>query len=138
VQAVGEEGKEDVRLDPLVLLVEDGTHAQVALQIFEGFLDLREGDVVLPERGGIALGEIAAQKVAPFAPIHLAQARAVEADAEGDRLGCARFGRRFGQGDFHGAPAEAGGGFGGAEFHRQVFVSKLLGLQGLQPRAELF
>ena len=39
----------------------DGAQAEIALQGFEGFLDLRELDVELSELGGVASGEVAAQ-----------------------------------------------------------------------------
>jgi len=40
LQAVGEEGDEDVRLDAIVALVIDGADTQIALEFFERLLDI--------------------------------------------------------------------------------------------------
>ena len=40
VQAVGDEGDEDVRLDPLLALVEDRPEGEVVLEFLERLLDL--------------------------------------------------------------------------------------------------
>ena len=39
MQAVGEEGEEDVGFDPLLVLVEDRADGEVALEVFEGLFD---------------------------------------------------------------------------------------------------
>jgi hypothetical protein len=58
MQAVGEEGDEDVGFDPLFVLVEDRSNGEVALEVPERLFDGDELDVVLPEQGGIVVGEI--------------------------------------------------------------------------------
>src|SRR5882757_11223536 len=63
VQAVGEEGDEDVGFDALLVLVEDGADGEVALEVLEGLFDGDELDVVLPEQGWIVVGEIGAQQI---------------------------------------------------------------------------
>lgn len=61
VQAVGEEGDEDMRLDSLLVLMEDGPDCEIALERLEGGFDLDELQVELPEFCGVGLGEIRAQ-----------------------------------------------------------------------------
>lgn len=79
--------------DPVVLLMEDGPHAQVALEFFEGFFDLGQGDVVLPEGDRIALREVAAQEVAAFPPADLPQRWAIQHEVKvtGSGLGFCGF-----------------------------------------------
>ena len=60
MQAVGEEGDEDVRVDPVFELVMDRAHREVALEIFERLFDVHELDVVTPQLGGLGAGEIGA------------------------------------------------------------------------------
>ena len=67
VHAVGEEGYEDVRLDALRVLVVDGADRQVALQIFEGLLNLHKLDVVAPQLGRIRRREALRLHWHPFA-----------------------------------------------------------------------
>ena len=45
LQAAGQEGHEDVRLDAIFIAVEDRPHSQVVLEFLEGLLDLGELDV---------------------------------------------------------------------------------------------
>jgi hypothetical protein len=58
LHAVGQEGDEDMGLDPLLVLMEDRADRQVALEIAEGLFDGDELDVVLPELGRIIVGKI--------------------------------------------------------------------------------
>ena len=55
-----------MRFDTRVFLVIDGADAQIALELFEGLLDLGQLDVVLPQASGMFCGEIRAEQVAPF------------------------------------------------------------------------
>ena len=52
VQAVGQEGDEDVGFDPVLQLVVDRPQGQVALEVLEGLLDLDQLDVELPQLRG--------------------------------------------------------------------------------------
>ncbi len=61
VQAIGEEGDEHVRLDPLHALMEDWTDYQIAFQRAEGFFDLHQLQVVASQLHRIGLGEVGAQ-----------------------------------------------------------------------------
>lgn len=54
VQAVGQEGDEEVCFDPRFALVVDRSDRKVALEIPEGFFDLRELEVGAPQLGRIA------------------------------------------------------------------------------------
>ena len=60
MEAVGKEGDEDVRLDPRFVLVEDRTNGEIAFQILEGLFHRHELQIIVPELGGIVLGEIGA------------------------------------------------------------------------------
>jgi hypothetical protein len=48
VQAVGDKGHKDVRLDPVLELVKNGTQRQVVLQVLKGRFDFDQLDVKLP------------------------------------------------------------------------------------------
>ena len=63
MQAVGEEGNEDMRLDAMLSLMEDRPDRQIALESFEGLLDRHQTQVILPQFGWVRLGEIGAQQV---------------------------------------------------------------------------
>ena len=54
-------------LDPAFFLMKDGSDGEVGFEVFEGFFDSDELDVVLPEGSGVAFGEIGAQQIAAFA-----------------------------------------------------------------------
>ena len=49
--------------NPRFFLVVDRPDRKVAFEILERFFDLRELDVVTPQLGGIAAGEIGAQQI---------------------------------------------------------------------------
>jgi hypothetical protein len=51
VQAIGEEGDEDVRLDGLLELMIDRTLLQIVLEVLERRLDFDELNVELPQLG---------------------------------------------------------------------------------------
>ena len=50
VQAVGDKGDEDMRLDPLLVLVEHRSDGEIVLEFLERLLDLGEPRVVAPQR----------------------------------------------------------------------------------------
>jgi hypothetical protein len=81
VQAVGEKGDEDVGFDPLLVLVEDRSDGEVALEVLESLFDGDELDIVLPEQGGIVVGEIGAQQIASLAAAYGSQLLAIEGPA---------------------------------------------------------
>jgi hypothetical protein len=60
VQAIGEEGDEDVRFDAVLKLVVDRAELQIVLEIFECGLDLDELDIELPQLGRILVAQICA------------------------------------------------------------------------------
>ena len=82
VQAVGQKGNEDVRFNPRFFLVVDRPDRKIALEILECFFDLRELDVVTPQLGGVAAGEIGAQQIPAFATPDLPELVAVETVGE--------------------------------------------------------
>jgi hypothetical protein len=61
VQTVREEGDEHVRLDVFHSLMDDRADCQIALQGAEGFFDLHELQVIVPEFHRIGIGEVGAQ-----------------------------------------------------------------------------
>ena len=61
MQAIGDEGDKDVRLDSLVGLMKDRADGEIVFEFFEGLLDLREPNVVLPQRGWIFIAQIGSQ-----------------------------------------------------------------------------
>jgi hypothetical protein len=67
VQAVGQEGDEDVRFDTMLKLVVDRAELQIVHEILERGLDLDELDIELPQLGRILVVQIGAQQVAAFA-----------------------------------------------------------------------
>ena len=70
-------------LDAPVELMIDGADGEVVLEFFECLLDLGEADVVLPQGGGVFVGQVGAQHIATFAPAHGAQLVAAQGEGEG-------------------------------------------------------
>ena len=60
MQAIGQEGDEDVRLDAVLKLVVDRAEFQIVLEILERGLDLDELDIELPQMGGLSGAQIGA------------------------------------------------------------------------------
>lgn len=73
LQAVGEEGDEDVGFDSVLELMKDGTQSQIVFEGFEGGLNFHQLDVKLPELGGIPSAKIGVQKVTAFAAADLTE-----------------------------------------------------------------
>src|SRR5271169_2750748 len=67
IEAIGEEGDEDVRLDAFDVLMEDRTDGEVALDGLERFFDGDELEIIGPQIGGIAAQEIASLAAACLA-----------------------------------------------------------------------
>src|SRR6478672_602272 len=86
VQAIGQEGDEDMRFDPGLVLMEDRPDGEVALKVLEVFFDADEQQVQIPQLGGVVFGEIGAQEIAPLAPARPSQPIAVEVVGKGDAL----------------------------------------------------
>ena len=59
-QTVGEEGDEDMGLDPILQLMVDGSDRQVALEFLEDLFDLDQMQIEAPEMGGIVGGDVRA------------------------------------------------------------------------------
>ena len=53
VQAIGEEGDEDVRFDALFALMVDRAQIQIVLHVLEGGFDFDELNIELPDLGGV-------------------------------------------------------------------------------------
>ena len=66
IKTIGEEGDEDMGLDPAFILMKDRADRQVPLQIFEGLFDRYQLDIIFPEKGRIIIGEICPQQIAPL------------------------------------------------------------------------
>ena len=78
LQAVRKEGHEDVRLDAILVAVEDRPHGQIVFEFLEGLLDLGELDIERPQALWLLRIEVGAQQITTFTPAHLAQLGAVE------------------------------------------------------------
>ena len=61
VEAVSQKRHEDVRLNAVFPLMINRAQREVAFEVFERLLNLRELQIKFPERGGILLREVAAQ-----------------------------------------------------------------------------
>jgi hypothetical protein len=68
VYTVGDEGEEDMRLDPALQLMIDRSHGEIAFEFLECGLNLSELQIELPQLRRIGRGEIGAQQTAPLAP----------------------------------------------------------------------
>ena len=60
VQAIGQEGDEDVGLNTCLELVKDRPDRQVALEVLERLLDRDQQQVVAPQLGRVFLDEVGA------------------------------------------------------------------------------
>jgi hypothetical protein len=67
VQAIGQEGDEDVRLDAGLELVKDRPDGKVAFEVLERLLDRDQQQVVAPQLGRVFLDQVGAQQVPAFA-----------------------------------------------------------------------
>ena len=67
VQAIGQEGDEDVRLDARLKLVKDRPDCEVAFEVLERLLDRDQQQVLAPQLGRVFLDEIGAQEIPAFA-----------------------------------------------------------------------
>ena len=79
-QAVGDEGDEDVGLDPLFALMEDGPDREVVLEFLEGLLDLDQLHVQAPESRGVFGDHVGSQQIAALAAAYPAQPVAPQAE----------------------------------------------------------
>ena len=62
-----------MRLDPILLVMEDRADREVVLEFLEGLFDFRELHVLVPQLGQIGVGEVGAQQVAALATKRLPQ-----------------------------------------------------------------
>jgi len=113
VQAMGEEGDEDVCFDSLFILVEDRTGREIALESFEDFCDCHELQIVGPKLGGVVLDESGAEQIAVLAPARDPQLVAIQPIAEGS---AARRHRDLDQAPWRGHLSR------GAELHEKLFA----------------
>src|ERR1700759_170737 len=63
MEAIGEEGDEDMRLDAHCILVEDRPDGEVAFEVPERLLDADKLEVQAPQPRRIVVGEIGAQEI---------------------------------------------------------------------------
>src|SRR6516165_11412327 len=82
VEAIGEEGDEDMRLNPRLVLVKDRPNGEVAFEVLERLFDAAELKVKAPQPRRIVVDEIGAQEIAALAPPGPAQFGAIETIAE--------------------------------------------------------
>src|ERR1700720_4639177 len=82
VQAVGQEGDEDVRLNAPLELVKDRSDCEVAFEILERLLDRHQQQIMAPQLGGVFLDEIGAQQIPAFAQSCLPEFVPIEPTAE--------------------------------------------------------
>src|SRR6516164_9542954 len=61
IQAVSDKGHEDFTVNPFLELMKNGTDGQIPLEVAEGFLDLGQLDIKLPELGRLDAKYIRAQ-----------------------------------------------------------------------------
>jgi hypothetical protein len=66
MRAVSDKGDENVRFNPLLELMVDRADSQIALEIAEGFLNLGQLDIKLPELSRIDSNQIGAQQITTF------------------------------------------------------------------------
>jgi hypothetical protein len=67
MQAICQKRDEDVGLDAVLVLVENRTYREVALQGLECLFDGDKLDVILPQQGRIIPGQVRAQQIASLA-----------------------------------------------------------------------
>jgi hypothetical protein len=73
VQAVSNEGDENVSFDAILKLMIDGADRQITFEITESFLNLGQLNVKLPKPCWIGSQQIEAQQVTTFAAAHNSQ-----------------------------------------------------------------
>src|SRR5438067_504493 len=78
MQAIGQKGDEDVRLNTCLELMKDGPDREVTLQILECLLDCDQQQIMAPQLGRVFLDEVGAQKLTAFARSGLPQFVAIE------------------------------------------------------------
>ena len=82
VQTVGKESDEDMRLDPILALMEDRPQCEITFKSLERFLDFDERLIEFPQPRRIAVGEVRQPRFAAFAPTRLGELLAIEPVAE--------------------------------------------------------
>src|SRR4051794_25417025 len=82
VQAIGQEGDEDVRLDAGLEPVKDRPDREIALEVLERLLDRNQQLIMAPQLGRVFLDEFGAQQIRAFARAGLPQLVAIEAIPE--------------------------------------------------------
>ena len=114
VQAIGQEGDEDVGLDAGLELVKDRPDREIAFEVLERLLDRNQQQIMAPQLGRVVLDEIGAQEIPAFARSCLPQLVAIEPIAERGAL--------CGDLDHDQAPGGAGLIARGAELHQQFLA----------------
>src|SRR5207245_8942353 len=79
LQAIGQEGDEDMGLDARLDLVKDRSDREIAFEVLERLLDRDQQQVMGPQLGRVLLDEVGAQQIATFARAGWAQLAAIEA-----------------------------------------------------------
>src|SRR5712692_487157 len=125
LQAIGQEGNEDVRLNTCLELVKDRPDREVALEVLERLLTAAQQQIMAPQLGGVFFDEIGAQKIPAFARAGLPQLIAIEPIAERGAV--------CGDLDHGQAPSDARLIARCAEFHQQLLARQLHGRELLEP-----
>src|SRR5580693_3079575 len=128
MQAIGQEGNENVGLNARLALVKDRPDREIAFEVLERLLDRNQQQIMAPQLGGVFLDQVGAQQIAAFARSGLPQLFAIEAIAERSAVS--------GDLDHRQAPGDAGLIARGAEFHQQLLARRLHRRELLEPRPQ--
>src|SRR3954451_4743292 len=99
VQAIGQEGDEDVRLDAGLELVKDWPDREIAFEVLERLLERDQQQIMAPQLGRVFLDEVGAQQIPAFPCAVLPEFIAAEPIAEGGAV--------CGDRDYRQAPGDA-------------------------------
>ena len=116
-------------------LVIDRADGQIALELFEGLLDLGQLDVVLPQASGRFSGEVRSEQVAPFSAPNDAEFVPVQGEGEGLWGDGLVFGRQM---EIDQPVSLPGLFLGGAEFEQEIITGQFLLLDLAQAFPEPF
>src|SRR5947209_4016558 len=116
VQAIGQEGDEDMRFDPGLVLMEDRPDGESPLRFLKASSTRTSSRYKFHSLAGSSSVRLVRQEIAPLAPARPSQPIAVEVVGKGDAL------RRYRDADQ--APRGWGMGSGSAELHQQFLPAE--------------
>ena len=67
LQAISQEGNEDVGLYARLKLVKDWSDREIAFEVLERLLDRNQQQIMVPQLGRVFLDEVGAQQISAFA-----------------------------------------------------------------------